>query len=192
MVRKRAVLIGLGILVLVMAVVLVATQLLPIEKPQQAGDPAQDENRLYVLVNGARVDNATPVLDRDSQLEAEAQRWAKSMANDKNLRHRPNLRQNAPSNAGAMAENVAYNSNVEDMHARLMKSPGHRTNILNKRFTYAGMGAAYDDEGYLWVTQIFMEAKTTTAAPTTVAAAAPPTTKAPARVAAPPTTRVRC
>lgn len=176
--RRRWVYGAVAAAVVLLAVVLLASTL-PSEKAQTS-DPTQDQARLYVLVNTARVDAGLPPLDREPQLEQEAVRWSNVMANDKQLRHRANLRENAPSNAGIMGENVAFNTNVEDAHRRLMASPGHRANVLNRRFGYVGVGVAHDDEGNLWITQVFMEARTATA----TTGAAPPTTPP-----APPTTR---
>lgn len=189
--RRQRLVLAAAIVVLALALVLLGRSVLvPSERSQADGAaPAQHQARLYVLVNLARVDAGLAPLDRDSALEAEALAWSQTMANDKQLRHRPNLRQGAPANAGTMAENVAYNPSVEDAHQRLMASPGHRANILNPRLSHVGIGVAHDDAGHLWITQVFMEAKSVSAPPAPAAPTAPSSAARPA--GAPPTT-CRC
>ena len=36
-----------------------------------------------------------------------------------------------------------------------MSSTGHRTNILGSQWTKVGIGVCYDDQGYVYVTQVF-------------------------------------
>lgn len=42
-----------------------------------------------------------------------------------------------------LAENIAVNENVDSAHEALMRSPGHRMNVLDGRFTYVGLGVAF-------------------------------------------------
>lgn len=181
---RRRLVVGVAVAAVVAFAVVVANVVTPVEKAGTS-DPAQDQARLYVLVNVARVDAGLAPLDRDPALEEAALRWSTTMANDKNLRHRPNLRDGAPPNAGIMAENVAFNTDVENAHQRLMASAGHKANILNRRHSHVGMGVSHDDAGHLWITQIFMEATSVPVAPPPTAAPAapspPPTTAAPRR-----------
>ena len=62
---------------------------------------------------------------------------------------------------GRMAENIARITGAEDAVAGAvkswMRSESHRANILNPRFTEAGVGVAVDDEGVLYFTQVFLE-----------------------------------
>lgn len=44
---------------------------------------------------------------------------------------------------------------IEDAHAALMKSPGHRANIVQADETRIGIGFAVNAAGDLWVTQMF-------------------------------------
>ena len=60
-----------------------------------------------------------------------------------------------------IGENIYYCSvfndiyNVDYGHRALMDSPGHRANILEKRFTKIGLGIYRNDKGEFWVTQMF-------------------------------------
>jgi hypothetical protein len=72
--------------------------------------------------------------------------------------------------AKAAGENVAFNGSVEDAHARLMASPGHRANILSRDFSVVGIALVRRD-GSWYITQDFIK-------PVRVASAAP----APAKI----------
>ncbi len=41
-------------------------------------------------------------------------------------------------------------------HAELMRSPGHRKNILEAGFSHAGIGSERDAEGSFWLTEVFL------------------------------------
>ena len=60
-----------------------------------------------------------------------------------------------------VGENIYYCSvfsdiyNVDYGHRALMNSPGHRANILEKRFTKIGLGVYRNARGEFWVTEMF-------------------------------------
>lgn len=76
-------------------------------------------------------------------------------------------------NSQARGENVAQNSSVDDTHARLMNSPGHRANILDPRFTVAGFGVVQAADGRYFTTQNFLQPAGAVATPAPRPAAAP-------------------
>jgi uncharacterized protein YkwD len=57
-----------------------------------------------------------------------------------------------------LGENLFYCSivDVNRGHDRLMKSPGHRANIMNPRFDSIGVGIYESADGQFWVTQMFL------------------------------------
>ena len=55
----------------------------------------------------------------------------------------------------AAGENIANHATVEKSQAALISSPGHRRNILSKVYTKVGVGVAVDQNGYVYLTQIF-------------------------------------
>lgn len=80
--------------------------------------------------------------------------------------------------AGALGENVARNTDVEDAHRRLMASAGHRANIMDPRFVVAGFAVVATPEGVLYVTEDFAEIRPGVArqpTPATAQRAAPAT-----------------
>lgn len=54
----------------------------------------------------------------------------------------------------ASATDAVYNASYA--HVSLMNSPGHRANILEKRFTKVGVGLYRDAQGRFWVTEMFL------------------------------------
>ncbi len=67
-----------------------------------------------------------------------------------------------------LAENIARRTesgwalseqSIRQSHEELMKSPGHRANILDPKFTHVGIGIAIDDRGNYWITEMFMRMK---------------------------------
>ncbi|EHQ88332.1 rhodanese-like domain-containing protein [Desulfosporosinus youngiae] len=54
------------------------------------------------------------------------------------------------------AENIALNSSIEAAHAALMKSEGHRINILNPSYIYIGIGISDSPKGKV-VAQMFVK-----------------------------------
>jgi uncharacterized protein YkwD len=61
-----------------------------------------------------------------------------------------------------VAENIAVNDDVDRAHAALMRSPGHRMNVLDAGFTRVGLGVAFETEAgvirRVFVTENFLQA----------------------------------
>ncbi len=55
-----------------------------------------------------------------------------------------------------VGENIAHHATVEKAEAAFMSSWGHRINILGKQWTKVGIGVVYDDQGFVYVTQLFV------------------------------------
>lgn len=56
----------------------------------------------------------------------------------------------------AAGENIAHHATVEKCEAAFLSSPGHRRNIMNKSYKKVGIGIAYDESGFVYLTQIFV------------------------------------
>ena len=54
-----------------------------------------------------------------------------------------------------VGENIAHHATVNKAEAAFMSSTGHRANILGSQWTKVGIGVCYDDQGYVYVTQVF-------------------------------------
>jgi uncharacterized protein YkwD len=59
-----------------------------------------------------------------------------------------------------LAENIAVNRTIEEAEAALLRSPGHRMNLLSADFTRLGVGVAFDRDGQgerrVYVTENFL------------------------------------
>lgn len=55
----------------------------------------------------------------------------------------------------ALGENVAHAGSPASAHRTLWSSPSHRANLLNNEFNALGLGVARDDDGWLWVCELF-------------------------------------
>jgi uncharacterized protein YkwD len=47
-------------------------------------------------------------------------------------------------------------SEIKEGHVALMKSPGHRANIMYPDVTHIGIGIASNSRGDIWITQMFL------------------------------------
>ncbi|MBQ4608616.1 MAG: hypothetical protein IJN79_04260 [Clostridia bacterium] len=52
-------------------------------------------------------------------------------------------------------ENIAHHATVEKCQAAFLSSPGHRSNIMSRAYTKFGVGVALDQNGHVYLTQIF-------------------------------------
>lgn len=89
------------------------------------------------------------VLKEDEELNNRAQNWAEHMAKSGSLYH-SSLNMKGTSYA-LMGENIAKGFDTpEEVIKGWMNSPGHRRNILEKKYTHAGFGVARDTRGKIW------------------------------------------
>jgi hypothetical protein len=168
-----------------------AALVLPRASAADAPDPTALANRLFALVNGERAAAGLPALVRRAEVDAIATSHSTAMAARGDIYHNDLYFSPATHQAlGAsyLGENVAMNRSIEDMHRRLMLSPHHRDNILDRRFTQIGVAVAAAPDGVLYATEDFVQPKTAAApkpaapkrAPVKPAAVKPkPTTTAP-------------
>ena len=116
--------------------------------------PDPDTNEVFRLVNEERIKAGVKPLVRLHELDISAETKAKRMQDIQNVDHvdpqtgyegmdyivdlNPNLR------CGWLGENIAWNYPSErDMVEGWMTSEGHKKNILNPKFTHAGMYATH-------------------------------------------------
>jgi uncharacterized protein YkwD len=128
------------------------------------------EQGVFTEVNRARQQQGVSALLRDAALDVAARSHARELAARNTLDHNsvnearrtPGMRVTA---AGvtwtSVAENLASMSGsgvrVPQQTAGMwLDSPGHRTNMLNARYTHTGVGAAVDGRGNWYVTQLYV------------------------------------
>jgi uncharacterized protein YkwD len=117
------------------------------------------EATLWQLLNGARTNNGLAPVQQHGTLVAIARGRSADMLNRDYFSHTiPGCgclvyaQYDANGVAWAWAgENIGWNSGLDDayspvrVHEAFMASPGHRANVLDGRFTHAGVGAAAAD-----------------------------------------------
>jgi hypothetical protein len=134
----------------------------------EAGRSREWEKRLLDEINAERAERGLPRYRLDRDLVAAAADHSRRMADSRRLAHQlpgePDLRTRIADTGlrfGAAGENVGYSTRIEEMHSNLMRSRGHRQNILATRYDSIGI-AIYQSDGRFWVTQDF--ARTTSRA----------------------------
>lgn len=113
------------------------------------------------MLNEARATEGLAALRPDHRLEAVAESHALAMKKRRQLAH--DLGDGDPlarlARAGisthAAGENVAHALTLRRAHRALWASPSHRGNLLDPRFVAVGIGMARDDDGSVWLCEIF-------------------------------------
>lgn len=119
------------------------------------------ERTMHVLVNADRKAHNLPPLEWDEELSAVARAHSLDMMTNDRFSHKSPTTGNAADRifkaglgASATAENLAKDFAVETAQQGLMRSPGHRANILSDAYDRLGVGVV-EGLGYLWFTQNF-------------------------------------
>ena len=123
---------------------------------------AQEENA-FLLLNEDRAANGLSALTLDPALCDLARMKSRDMHENNYFGH------TSPTYGSAfqmlttygydftsVGENIAHYATVEKAEAAFMSSSGHRQNILGSQWTKVGIGVCYDDQGFVYVTQLFV------------------------------------
>ncbi|MFA9429323.1 CAP domain-containing protein [Egicoccus sp. AB-alg2] len=70
------------------------------------------------------------------------------------LYHNPNLTKEVR-NWRSVGENVGRGTTIDRLNRAFMDSPGHRANVLDKRWTQYGVGVAVNGQGKVYVVQVY-------------------------------------
>jgi uncharacterized protein YkwD len=108
----------------------------------------------FQRINYSRTDHGLIGLSIQDSLMNKAQLWADYLASVGTLAH-SNLAEGADPGWWMLGENVGSGPSVEAIQAAFMNSPGHRANILNPEFNWAGAGVAVAGNGTVYVVQVF-------------------------------------
>lgn len=122
----------------------------------------QEENA-FLLLNKDRAANGLSPLMLDPELCRIARAKSQDMKTNRYFAH------NSPTYGSAsqmlktfgysflaVGENIAHHATVEKSQAAFMSSAGHRRNILSPNWTKVGIGVVTDDQGFVYVTQLFV------------------------------------
>ena len=133
--------------------------------PGEAAAPGEgdDTDAVKRMVDAARRTERVATLRRDPRLDRLAQAHAEAMhrarvvghdVGDGDPKHRV---ESAGIDFKATGENVARAKTLERAHRALWASPSHRGNLLLRRFEAIGVGVVRDDDGSVWVCEIFAD-----------------------------------
>ena len=122
----------------------------------------QEENA-FLLLNQDRIANGRSALVLDPALCEIARQKSRDMFENNYFAH------TSPTYGSAaqmlkhfgyaftsVGENIAHHATVEKSQAAFMSSDGHRRNILGTQWSKVGIGVWKDDQGFVYVTQLFV------------------------------------
>lgn len=126
------------------------------------GAVSAQEQEAWNYVNQDRARQGVAQLTLDPELSRLARMKSKDMLVNRYFAHTSPTLGNAATmlrNNGyafaAVGENISKHSTVIKSHAALMSSAGHRRNILGASWNRVGIGIALDQNGYVYMTQLF-------------------------------------
>jgi uncharacterized protein YkwD len=110
---------------------------------------------MHQLINSARADAGLGALGLSSSLSSKARKHSAAMADQRRLVHHRCLSCTfGGSGWSVLGENVGAGSSVGAVHRKMLRSAGHRDNILRNGYDRVGIGIVRA-RGLVWVTEIF-------------------------------------
>ena len=95
-------------------------------------------------IDGVRQSHGLPALRDSGSLSRSAEHWSQGMLSRGSFGH--GARISAPGNWASLGENLSlsfgWRTNVGSVLRGWMRSPAHRSVLLNPKYRYAGVGAA--------------------------------------------------
>lgn len=124
---------------------------------------AMQEQKVWNLLNADRAKNGLSALPLDDALSDLARLKARDMKENHYFAHTSPTYGNAASMLKTfgyafqgVGENIAHHATVEKSEAAFMSSTAHRRNILGSQWKKVGVGVCYDDQGFVYVCQLFV------------------------------------
>ena len=121
------------------------------------------EQTALKLLNQDRQRNGLPPLSLDPQLSRLARLKSEDMRDNRYFAHTSPTYGSASAmlksfgySFNSVGENIAHHATVDKSQAAFMSSNAHRRNILGSQWTKCGIGVAYDANGFVYVTQLFV------------------------------------
>lgn len=108
----------------------------------------------FQRINYDRMDNGLIGMSINDTLMAKAQAWADYLASIGTLQH-SNVAEGADPGWSMLGENVGSGPSADAIEQAFLNSPGHRANILNPEFNWAGTGVAVSGNGTVYLVQVF-------------------------------------
>lgn len=117
---------------------------------------SSDESRLVTLANAERANRGLSSLSVASDLMSIAHRHSVEMAQQRSIYHNSSVTSEVRG-WRAIGENVGRGPTASSVHRAFMGSSSHRAHILNSRYKQIGTGAVKGSDGYLYVTEVFVD-----------------------------------
>jgi uncharacterized protein YkwD len=150
----------------VLLVMAVAMTLLVAVAPAASAAPVRPaaESRMIKRINEARTNAGLSALRENLQMVRLAREWARRMASERRIYHRPNLADVVDGDYVRLAENVGYTrlegasdgELVRRLHKAFMASTSHRAQIMG-RFNQVGVGIYRAPGGQMYVAVNFIK-----------------------------------
>lgn len=124
-----------------------------------------DQVTVFNQVNASRQAQGRRTLRSNGMMNQRAMNWARHLMSIQNCADQPclvhrNLRTVALAGWYAVGENIGRSGNYNTLavlHQAFLDSPGHRRNILNRRWTDVGIGVVQDGQGEYFVVHAFAD-----------------------------------
>lgn len=121
------------------------------------------EQMLWNLLNEARKANGLAALPLDAELSRLARLKCQDMRANHYFAHESPTYGRAKDMLksfgyafNAVGENIAHHATAEKAHAAFLSSTDHRHNMLSSSWEKVGIGVWYDENGFVYVTQLFV------------------------------------
>ena len=121
------------------------------------GFSGADASAFVADVNALRAAHGVPGLGVSPALVSMADGWSAHLASAGSLSHNPDLAAQAPAGWRLLGENVGVGADVASLQAAFAASPEHYANMVDPRFREIGVSVYVTSQGYLWVTEDYME-----------------------------------
>ena len=130
-----------------------------------AAAQAGEEYEIFQLVNRERTRNRLGSLEWDEEIARVARNYSRQMARENFFGHYDSKRRTVSDRAAdarwsKIGENLFTCTGMDDFTEfsvrGWMRSPSHRTNILDREWTETGIGVHRTRDGEVFVTQVFV------------------------------------
>lgn len=130
-----------------------------VDSAQQAatGPAGVLEGQMLSLLNAERTAAGLRPLQMSAWAQSFARSFSERMMSAGAIWHNSDYFAKGRKAMGAdlLSENVGYDSSIAANHLGFMRSPSHRNNILDPRFSHVGIGVAISQTGRVYVTEDF-------------------------------------
>lgn len=121
------------------------------------------EQKAWNLLNQDRAANGLAALPLDAELSRLARLKSEDMRSNHYFAHESPTFGRAKDmltsfgySFASVGENIAHHSTVDKAQAAFLSSTDHRRNMMSTAWTKVGIGIAYDEQGFVYVTQLFV------------------------------------